>query len=232
MTDELNDKADPIVSVSSSTSDSEPKLQEPPESELPQESLAEPESEIITPQVLRCIFDCTETKIKQCFKCKRPFCATHAAKFSPNFCQDCFKNLQVVLDKYTRVTEDFDSITEQLITRRESCNQIKIDGPDYVFYTMWINQLNDEELKSVFEFHYFIVKLIEHENEIRIVKKKYNLKRTPVPLSVSTTTTTQIKKTTKPKDMRAELRKLGIPEATIDAMLSAGMGALSTLPKP
>lgn len=180
-------------------------------------------------QIIKCVFGCEEVKIRKCFKCGRPFCALHSAKFSPHFCQDCFKSLQVVLEKYTRIVEDYDDTTDTLTTKKETCDRIAIDGPDYIFYTTWINKLNDEELKSVFEFHYFIVKLIEHENETRVVKKRSSLSRRPKgigltpsqAIAVTTETETKTKRTAKPKDMRTELRKLGLPESVIETMLKA-----------
>lgn len=206
-------------------------------SEINQESsLAKeiPEPEILAPLTIiekRCSFQHNNEEVqdilllKVCLKCKQLFCPMHSARFSPNFCQDCFKNLTVILDKYIRSTEDYDSITDQLVTRKESCNRLQIDGPDYVFYTKWIHKLNDDELKSVFEFHYFIVKLIENENEIRIITKNKNKskKNIQAPISIVKTTEVTSKKESKPKDLRTELKKLGIKDDVIDKMIAAGM---------
>ena len=176
------------------------------------------------PMLIVCAF-CTKEDVKKCQRCERSFCTEHAARFSPNFCQECFKNLAVVVDKFVRTSEDYDQTTDKLTTRRESCARIQIDGPDYVFYTKWINNLNDEELLSIFEFHYFIVKLIEHENEVRKINRNKRNREMPLPLATTTVTETRSVKQTKAKDMRTELRKLGLPEATIELMVKAAQGA-------
>src|SRR5215475_6552816 len=115
MTDELNEKAEMIVPVP----------QEPSSITIDENNVAVGES-----LKKKCIHNCENTDVKSCFKCKLPYCAIHAARFSPNFCKDCFKDLQVVLDKYTRVVEDYDPQQDKLTFRKESCNQIRIDGPD------------------------------------------------------------------------------------------------------
>lgn len=170
--------------------------------------------------LITCAF-CTKEDVQKCLKCQRFFCPTHSCRVSPNFCQDCFKNLSVIIDKFTRTIEDYDHTTDSMVVKKESCTQLRLDGPDYVFYTKWINQLNDDELRSVFEFHYFITKLIEHENETRIIAKNKKKRETPYPISVTKTTETKTTKTTQQKDLRSELRKLKVPEAVIDAMIAA-----------
>src|SRR6185312_977680 len=125
--------------------------------------------EVAVPLIV-CAF-CTKEDVQKCKRCNRTFCIDHASRFSPNFCQECFKNVTVVVDKFIRKVEDYDHTKDEMVVRTESCDRLRLDGPDYVFYTRWINQLNDDELKSVFEFHYFIVKLIEHENEVRIINR-------------------------------------------------------------
>lgn len=171
-------------------------------------------------KLIVCTF-CTSENIKNCLKCKRPFCVIHSSHVSPNFCKECFNNLQAINKRFIRTVEDYDSSTDTMTTRRESCDQLMLDGPDYVFYTAWINTLNDDELKLSFEFHYFIVKQIEHANEIRKIEHSQKLRGMPLPISTITTTETKTERKVKVKDPRAELRKLGIPEATIDVMLKA-----------
>lgn len=175
------------------------------------------------PPLIVCAF-CTKEDVKKCLKCNRNFCPEHSARISPNFCQDCFKNLSVIIDKFTRTIEDYDHTTDSMVVKKDSCMQLRLDGPDYVFYTRWINQLNDDELRNVFEFHYFIVKLIEHENETRIITKNKKLRDAPSPLSITKTTETKTTKTTTQKDMRTELRKLKLPDAVIEAMIKAAQG--------
>jgi len=179
-----------------------------------------PPQEILPPEQLIVCTWCSTEEVKLCFKCNKPFCTAHASRLTPQACKDCFNGVTVFLDKFTRVTEDYDSVTDQMVTRRESCDRIRLDGPDYVFYQDWVHKLMDDELKSVFEFHYFIVKLIEHENEIRKVKKTQKLRET-TPILSSKTTEVKVKRETKPKDMRSELKKLGLPDVVIDQMIAA-----------
>lgn len=181
----------------------------------------EKETPVLAPTLVTCSF-CTKEQIRNCRQCKRPFCTDHSHRFSPDFCQDCFKNLSVIADRFTRTTEEYDHQRDEMVTRRESCDRLRLDGPDYPFLTMWIDKLTDEELKSVYEFHYFIVKIIEHDNEIRKIGKQKRLRETPV--QITKTTETRVRKEAKPKDLGAELKKLGLPQAVIDAMIAASKG--------
>jgi hypothetical protein len=155
-----------------------------------------------------CVFTCNEEITIACRKCGRNFCINHASKFSPNFCQDCFKALSLIVDKFERRVDDYDAVTDSIVTRKESCKRLRLDGPDWVFYTVWIHKLSDEELQVVFEFHYFIVKLIETENEQRKINHAQRLRGMPVPLGVKTTTETRTKRTVKPKDPLTELKRM------------------------
>ncbi len=160
--------------------------------------------------------------LQTCAKCGSTYCSSHTAKFSPRFCKDCFSNISVIVDKYTRIKDDYDEVNDVVVSNKSSCTRIRLDGPDWVFYTQWVSQLNDDELRSVYEFHYFIVKLIEHDNDIRKVKKQDKLRNTKItPMSISTVKETKVKRETKPKDMQKELEKMGLPVATIKIMLQA-----------
>jgi hypothetical protein len=169
-----------------------------------------------------CVFLCNEEITINCLKCKRPFCINHASRFSPNFCQDCFKALSLIVDKFERRVEDYDAVTDSVITRKETCKRLRLDGPDWVFYTAWIHKLTDEELQVVFEFHYFVVKLIETENEQRKIKNRTKLQGMPLPMGVSTTTETRTKRVAKPKDPLTELKRMfpGKSEAFYTQMLT------------
>lgn len=175
--------------------------------------------------LVTCSF-CTVEEIRNCRKCKRPFCTNHSHRFSPDFCQDCFKNLTVIADKFTRTTEEYDHQNDQVVTRRESCDRLRLDGPDYPFLTMWIDKLSDEELKSVYEFHYFVVKIIEHDNEVRKIGKQKKLRETPLIQTIRTTET-KVRRETRPLDLGAELKKKfpGLPQHVIDSMVAASKGA-------
>lgn len=162
---------------------------------------------------------CSGEKIKLCAKCNRPFCTLHSSRLTPILCQECFRGVSLVLDRFTRKTEDYDTALDTVITKTESCDRLRLDGPDWVWYTAWIHQLNDDELKIVFEFHYFVIKLIETANEQRKINKSQKLAATSI--GVTKTTETKTKKVAKPVDMRKQLEKLGLPEAVIVSMLKA-----------
>lgn len=178
-------------------------------------------NEVAVPLIV-CAF-CTKEDIQRCKKCDRPFCIDHTSRFSPNFCQDCL-HISVTRDKFVRTVEEYDHTKDEMVVKRDSCDRIRLDGPDYVFYTKWINNLNDDELKGVFEFHYFIVKLIEHENEVRVINRNKKTRESPHPISIMKTTETRSIKQTKTKDMRADLRKLGLSDAVIELMIKAAQG--------
>lgn len=161
--------------------------------------------------ILTCAFDCSSEKTKECFKCKRLFCYLHASRVSPNFCQDCFKAFSLLIDKFERRVDDYDEKTDSVLVRKESCKRLQFDGPDWVFYTAWIDTLNDEEAKTVWEFHFFILKLIEHDNETRKIKQNKKIRDNGgifMGANVTTTTSTRTTKTVKQKDPKKEMRKL------------------------
>jgi hypothetical protein len=125
------------------------------------------------------------------------------------------------MSKFNKTTSEYDPVTDTIEKVSSGCERIQLDGPDWVFYSEWINNLNDADLSVIYEFHYFVLKLIEHDNEIRIVKRKNKLASTKMPLSVVTTKTTTTKREAKPKDMQKELEKLGVATDTIRAMLKS-----------
>lgn len=163
---------------------------------------------------------CTDENVKKCLKCQSPFCALHAAHFSPNFCKDCFQNLNVILGKFTKTTTDYDARTDTLEHHTSGCKQIRLDGPDWIFYTSWIHMLSDDELEQVYEFHYFVLKMIEHENELRKIVKKDRLKKAVIPIGANPLQV-KAKREVKAKDMQKELEKLGLPKDVIIVMLRA-----------
>jgi hypothetical protein len=164
---------------------------------------------------------CLNEQIKLCLKCQSHFCSIHAASFSPNFCKDCFNNLTAVMSRFTRTTTEYDSVTDTVEKITSGCDRIQLDGPDWVFYSEWIANLNDEDLSTIYEFHYFVLKLIEHDNEVRKVKKRDKLAKQPTPIGVITTKTSSSRREAKPKDMQKELEKLGLATDVIRQMLKA-----------
>lgn len=168
--------------------------------------------------LLMCSFDCSSEETKECIKCKRLFCYVHASRVSPNICQDCFKSFSLIVDKFERRVEDYDEHNNSVLTRKESCKRLRFDGPDWVFYTGWIDTLTDDEMQIVWEFHFFIMKLIEHDNEVRKIKHAAKIRNSGISMGVSVTTTTEkrTKKEAKPKDPRKELRKM-FPKLTDEA---------------
>jgi|SRR5580765_984776 len=164
---------------------------------------------------------CTEDKVKTCAKCKSYFCSAHAARFSPNFCKECLVNLTAVWEKFSKTTTEYDPVEDVLNTVTSGAKRLHVDGADWVFYSAWVDSLNDDELEMVYEFHYFVLKLIEHDNEIRKIKKARKLASAPTPIGVKTTKETKVKKTAEVVDMQERLEKMNLPADTIRAMLLA-----------
>lgn len=164
-------------------------------------------------------------EVKACMKCTKPFCAEHASRISPNFCKDCFAELAVVIDKYTKVEEEYDEKSDSVVTHKQSCRRIRLDGPDFVWYSIAITLLTDEELKQVLEFHRYMVTLIESTSMIRTVKASQALAGQKQTRTITTSTTTEVKKTRKvktQKSLRDVLIASGITDpATLDSMLKA-----------
>jgi len=162
--------------------------------------------------LIKCVFDCSSEETKSCLKCHRNYCILHSSRISSNFCQDCFKNLSLIVDKFERRVEDYDSVTDTVTTKKESCKRLKFDGPDWIFYTAWIDKLTDDELQTVWEFHFFVLKLIEQQNEIRGAKRRDQLKSKSTQfmsgVQVTTTKETRTRKEVKPKDPLIELKKI------------------------
>jgi hypothetical protein len=170
-----------------------------------------------------CAFDCSEQNVKRCRKCNRPFCIMHSNHFSPNFCKDCFKELAIIEDKFKRTFDEIGN-NGQLRHRVEERTRYYLDGPDWPFLTPWIDSLSDDELKIMWVFHHYIMKLIETENDTRKIEKYRHLASTPVPKLVTTTKTRSVTKVTQtetPETLEAKWRKLGIDENTITVMIDA-----------
>lgn len=177
-------------------------------------------------KIITCAFDkCSEMDVVNCKKCSRPYCIMHSNKFSPNFCKDCFTNLACLEAKFTRTFEDFDEITDKLIITKQSCTKYYMDGPDWPFLTAWIDSLNDHELRAVWNFHFFVMKTIEAENEVRKIKKYQKLREMPVvPKSSNSKSTIKLVKTvqvTTSEELRKKFKKQGLPDAIIEQMIQA-----------
>lgn len=177
-------------------------------------------------KVLICSFDqCSEQNVHKCRKCERPFCVMHSNKFSPNFCQECFKNLNAVEEKFHRIFDDYDTKTQKLIVTKETHTRYYMDGMDWPFVQLWIHELSDDDLRTWWIFHHSIMKSIEAENEVRKIKKAKKLREEPTPKFVTTVKTKKdtTVKTTKPldseEDVRAKLKKQGLPQMVIDLMI-------------
>lgn len=182
--------------------------------------------EITTDSLITCKFDnCTELDIVYCRKCNRPFCIMHSNRFSPNFCKECFSNLASIEDKFTRTFEDYDSKSDKVTITRESCTRYYMDGPDWPFLQVWIDSLDDNQLKAIWNFHFFVMKTIEAENEVRKIKKLKVLRETPVPrIQKATKIKSVITKTVQidtAEDLRKKFKKQGLPDAIIEQMITA-----------
>lgn len=174
----------------------------------------------------QCVFhSCTEQNTKRCRKCNRPFCIMHCNHYSPNFCQDCFKDISIVADKFKR-TFDYIGSNGQLFVKTEENVRYYLDGPDWPFVMPWIETLSDDELKIMWVFHHSIMRAIELENDTRKTQGLRKLRETPTP-RLTTQTVSKIKKVTKvqvpetPEQLVAKWRKMKLPEATIKMMLAA-----------
>lgn len=125
-----------------------------------------------TIQAVGCAY-CEQTEVKTCLKCQKPFCTNHANKVCLNFCQDCFKDVTVLIDShFKRIDKDFNISLNAMVTHTSECKRITLDGPDYVWYTTAINLLTDEEFEVQYEFHRFIIKLFEHLAVVRKIEKE------------------------------------------------------------
>jgi len=178
-----------------------------------------------------CSFNCMEQNTKVCRKCNRQYCIMHASRFSPNLCQECFKNVQVVLDKFSRTFEHI-AANGQLYHTKETCDSWHIDGPDWPFLNLWINKMTDDELREIWMFHFFVIKTIEVENDLRKIAKRQQLANTNVPITkagqvtgqmkVTTTKTTKTTQVVTAESVRQKLIKSGITDSTIlDMMVKA-----------
>lgn len=188
--------------------------------------------ELKTPPILeiQCAFCLAETKsevsldTKHCIKCTRPFCPEHSSKISPNACKECFSEFAAVVEKYTRIDEEYNEKTDSVVSHKSTSRRIRLDGPDYVWYSLAIQRLTDEELALSFQFHRFMVSLLEHVTTVRIVKKSNELAKMP-SRGLTTSTTTEIRKTRKvkqQKSLREILTASGITdEVTLLKMLAA-----------
>jgi hypothetical protein len=176
-------------------------------------------------RAITCSFSqCTDEHVTECRKCKRPFCVIHANRFTPNFCQECFKHLSAVEEKFSRVFDDYDTKTNTVTIKKTTNTRYYMDGIDWPFLGVWIRNLSEDELRIWWIFHFSVMKLIETENESRRVEKYRKLRDQSVGLISKTQTTSKgTTKITKPvdtaDDVRKKLRKQGIPENIIEMMV-------------
>lgn len=181
----------------------------------------------------QCAFNCSEQDVKICRKCNKQYCILHASRFSPNLCQECFKNVQVVLDKFSR-TFEYIGQNGQAHYRKESCSDWHMDGPDWPFLSLWINKMTDEELEAIWMFHYFVIKTIEVENDIRKINRRKQIANTYPPISrvgqttgqvkVTTTKTTKTTQVVTAESIRQRLIKSGITDNAIIEMMVKAAG--------
>ncbi len=164
-------------------------------------------------------------ELKHCIKCTRPFCPEHASAITPNCCKECFADFAYVIKEHTKTDVEYDEKTDSLITHRSSGQRINLMGPDYVWYSIWIQHLTDEELATSFQFHRFVISLLETTKDVRQVQRNQKLAGEKFTSRITTSTTTEIKKTRKvkqQKSLRDILIASGIKEGPqLEAMLAA-----------
>lgn len=162
---------------------------------------------------------CLNENVKLCLKCKSRYCSIHAAKFSPNFCKDCLTSLSVILDTISRTSTEYDLIDDALITKSVQSKTLQLDGPDWIFYSAWIENLPETDWLEIYQFHYFVLKMMEYENEVRKVKQARRV--ASAPLAVRMTKESKTKKEVTQVDMQTKLEKIGIAPDVIKTMLQA-----------
>ena len=170
------------------------------------------------PAPLTCKF-CLNEHFKECLMCKSRYCVLHAAKFSPNFCKDCLVNLSVILNTITRSSTEFDMLDDELVIKSVESKTLQLDGADWLFYSKWIEELPEDQWLEIYQFHYFVLKMMEHENEIRKVKRAKRI--ASAPLSVKITKEAKTQKIVQSVDIQANFEKIGLSESAIRAMLLA-----------
>lgn len=164
---------------------------------------------------------CSNTDPRDCQKCGKPFCHDHVSKISPIFCQDCFKEVVLIIERVTRTDTEYDYVQDEVVSIKSQSKRLRLDGPDWVWYSRAINLLNEEEFKVMWEFHRFVISLMEHVDATRKVAKNARLRDEKIILSVTSSTTTKTKRTAKPVTLREILTKQGLSEDVINAMLAA-----------
>jgi hypothetical protein len=178
-----------------------------------------------------CTF-CDDVNTRKCIKCQRFYCITHRSKLSPQLCQDCFASVQVIIDKYVKITEEYDEDTDTMVEHKSSCKRIRLDGPDWVWMSVAINQMNDEELGAYQEIHRYILSLIETIKTQREINKLDKLRAEGnggLSLTQEQTTKTRTRKVVKQvKTPKEILAASGITELTpgYAAMLTAMEAAM------
>lgn len=175
--------------------------------------------------VLKCAF-CDDTNTnKKCIKCQRNYCILHTSKISPNLCQECFKGVQVLIEEhFTKETEVYHEASDSVRTVKQECKQVRMDGPDYVWYSVMIQQLTDQELAEILEFHRFMVSQIEVQKAVNLVKKLQKLREDDATprLTLSTETRKVQKKSIKQtKSLKDILIAQGITGDLLTKMLEA-----------
>jgi hypothetical protein len=177
---------------------------------------------VVAPQIL-CSY-CTNVEVKSCIKCTKLFCPDHSSKITPDCCKDCFAEFASVIIEHTKTDVEYDVKTDSVVTHRSSGHRINLIGPDYVWYSVWIQQLTDEELANSFQFHKFVVSLLESTKDERQIRKNqaHIGERSTRITSSTTTVTNKTKRVKQTKSLRDVLIASGITdETTIKAMLLA-----------
>ena len=126
----------------------------------------EREGKVTKMTVATCWLCDTEENIvnTHCAKCKKAYCRTCASKLEPAFyCDDCYKDVEIIEQTYERVTTDFDLKKEELVRHKASCKQIMYKGIDWMFHQKFLCTMSEEEQRTTLQMYKAEVTLLESE---------------------------------------------------------------------
>lgn len=122
------------------------------------------------------------------------------------------------MDTVSRTSTEYDMLDDELVMKVSQSKTLQLDGPDWIFYRTWIENLREEDWLEIYQFHYFVLKFMEYQNEVRKVKRAKRI--AAAPLSVKMTKDSKTKKVVAAVDMQTKFEQMGLSEVVIRAMLA------------